>query len=811
MSYTLLVQSSAPKGYWKLNGTASGVVGASASITGSAANAFTVPPLTANSASAMIFRQNGASVSISNTYDAFYKNTESKTLTFEYWFSFTGNMLGQGYPGSVTASSQPYVSNKLNIIQIMNGATQIGSIYYDYNRNTFRYNINGAGNTEAYYPVRNLNTNFYIVATYSNKKLSLIVNGDDGVQGSLLDTSIFPTKASNVTFQINPNSINQASQEFVVSDLAIYDYPLNKDQMRRRVVLAYNPDKPTAITGTIETSYFDLTEKDYHLALSRSIVGQDFGYNTIYENNLSVDGAEGIFPKRISGFINSDQTYGASVAITASGLQSNASAAAQMADFGRIFSSEPFVTITGQVTMTSASGGTVFEVANAISRQGSVYVTAASNGFFVYTYDPVASSTAFAASVSTSLSASNSYNLGVSFSKETFYVYGNGVTGSGTVPGFAITSAALLNAGNVANSPSANSLLIKNLGINNSRQTTFSGYDFTENKMFMARFTSDLSISQVSTWVTNVPLSVFSTDIVGSKVWWEGMDNILVQTSQNGQSWTTIGLGDQLPGVNYRQLNQDLLLKVVTPFEYATELSNQSLNSLQISLYRDLSFLSSDGLFQILPQSDISASHAYNIARYADPILQRPSRFGLYFNKYSGSVGGFATIVPTSSAALPYAIEMWVKFDSFPYTTNYLIEGDTSNTHPVLYASANKLVYSSSATPTLYVNGASVASNAFTASAGEFYHLIFDFGAPLSPNASVYLNSKATSTASTHSHGCYGFVNLWNSAMSASAASARYQHFVANNISAVIDSNSNLWQPNWQSTSVNSASGFKIG
>jgi len=83
MSYTLLVQGAAPIGYWKLNGSASAVVGSAASISTGSAQSWTTPPLTMNSASSLIVRPSGASVSIYNSYDAFYTNFESKVLAFE--------------------------------------------------------------------------------------------------------------------------------------------------------------------------------------------------------------------------------------------------------------------------------------------------------------------------------------------------------------------------------------------------------------------------------------------------------------------------------------------------------------------------------------------------------------------------------------------------------------------------------------------------------------------------------------------------------------------------------------------------------
>ena len=801
MSYSLLVKGSNPLNYWQLNGT-----GNTVNLTGTNLS-YTTPPVISNSGSSLIVRKNGSSASIINAYDVFYKNFEKATMQIELWFSFNGTMNGNGYPGSLNSSSQMYVLNKLKIVKIMNGSTEIGSIYYDYNKNTFRFSINGSGNEDAYYPVRNLHTNFYILAGYSNRQLTLMVNGDSGDPGYVKDTSLFPYKSSSVTFVIDSNSLNLSTSNFIVSDFALYDYLLNKDQQRKRVVIGYLPDKPTSITTHLESSLFDLYEKDYQTLYNKVIMGSEFLSNTLYKNNVVIDDVYGIKYKNIPSFSVSDQTSNGSSIITSSGVQMVGQTAIQMSKYGDQFAKESYQVITAQVSNVSGSSNTIFYLPEVIDNQLGLYATAGNGGFYLNSYDPITFTTSSISFISTSLNNTSTYNFGMSIVGNNVYMIGSTTTASTTIPLLSINQSTSIYVGNNPYSASSNNMYVKNLGMNNTYQTDFSGYDFTDNKMFMSRFTSDYSVSQVAIWITSIPLSNFGTEIVGSKVNWDSMDNCLVQTSLDGKTWNTILRGEQIP-ITYGTISNDVLLKVTVPYEYEVELENQSFNNLHITLYRDLSFLSMDGQYSLTPYTDSSGAHSYAIKKIPEPMLQRLTKFGLHFDHSSGTTDGYAVIAPTSSAYQPYAIDFWFKADYWAPTQSYVLDQATANAvHPQIYfeQSSNHLRYGSGS---VYINGNYYADNVFTASTGEYYHIFYSFGAP---SASPFYINGQYQTSAKHSHASYAYINLWNSAVSASTASARYNHFVANNIQAINDIPVSLWQPSYYNDALTTASGYKIG
>jgi hypothetical protein len=223
LSYSLLVQGDRPLDYWKLNSNPTG--GNFNGINFS----YSSLPLTSNSACAFqVTYANNASVSISNTYDAFHKNYEDAVFDIEFWFSFQNMLDGSGYLKNSSTATQYFSNNKLKILQIMNGSSEIGSIYYNYDNNTFRFSINGDSNTDAYIPIRNLNVPFYIVASYKDKKISIFVNGEMGSSGEVINNS-FPLKPLG-TFVIDKTSLTSNSGTgFVINYLAFYNYPLSAD------------------------------------------------------------------------------------------------------------------------------------------------------------------------------------------------------------------------------------------------------------------------------------------------------------------------------------------------------------------------------------------------------------------------------------------------------------------------------------------------------------------------------------------------------------------------------------------------------
>lgn len=813
MTYTALVRGSSPLGYWKLNGSGSAVVGTAATVSNASAY-WTTPPLVANSGSSLKIVPGGASVSIYDTsFKSFYKKFENSVFSIEFWFSFNGTFDGSGYMKNLTPDTRYYTDYKLKIVRIMNGSTEIGSVLYDYNRNTFRFIINGNGNTEAYIPVRNLNTHFYIVATYSSGLLKIMVNGEIGAQGYVSDTSLFPARTSgSVTYRIDGTSINASTtMNYVIGDLAMYGYELSQSSQKGRVLYALSADKPASLTNYLQTSYFDFSEKNYHMIYKESLVGDQFAENNLYENNAVFDRNDGIKYIKITDLGPSDDAPSSSTVISSSGVTFSASNSALVfREYGKIFDTDSFRTITCMFTPLNASGGYLFSIPNCINKTNDLFAYASSSGVDIGYYDSTASIKLTISTIPTTLSASSEYEFGICIDKNDNAVAYVGDSGTTLlIENFDISAFNSIVIGNLVEYPLTNNLRIRNFGMNKDAVSNFASYNFEQNKMLMARLISDYSVSQMATIIRSIPTGNYDDDVMGSRVSWDGMDNCLVETSADGYDWQVVKRGESIRNLMYGDTNQNVLIRVSVPYEYTTEALNQSFTNLDISLYKTMNFVSDDGDYYMTVMSDtpIITYPICTIKRLPAPILMRQEKPGLYFDKFD-TVVGYACAYPTSSAFNISAVDFWFKPNSFPSASNFLIHvSSSSNYYVYISGSTQKVIYSPSAAK-LYINGSSVSSNSYTASAGELYHMFFDLSGSAPSSASVFLNSYST-TSATHSHGSYAHLNIWTNTLENGTASARYANFVSNNSTMIEDSTTLYWQPNWNSSSIVSSSAYK--
>ena len=844
MSYTLLVQSDKPIGYWKLNGSTEdlSVNDNSASILG--AVKYSALPLVSNSGSCMVISPTSGSVVIPNNYNAFHKGFERENFTIEFWFSFDSSvMTGAGYNINNSSVTQYFVNDQLKIIQLLDGSTEVGVIYYDYNKNSFRFKINDLNNAnnEAYYVVRNLNTSYYIVAEYNNKSLSITVNGDAGIPGAVQDFSLFPVvNKSNYNFVISPNSFNSsASMSYVINDLAFYDYKIPINDMRQKTIWAYHNDKPNLLTQTLNTSMFELEEFDSHMYFHKDIIGNGFLENKeIF--NLKIDSNEGItYKDKVYFTLDNSINAFASVSYSNNGISLFNSANLKLESLDQIMTKNGVFTITSQIKFNGGSNY-IFSF-NQLSNKSIYYATVDSNGFYFYNYDLNSASSTLIVSASSSLSIGSTYNFGLCIASGSVNIYGNSTSNIVQADNISIENGTILNVGNLIVSPNVNNTLnIKNFGFSNILISDFSTIDFTQNQMFMAKFIDGLYVSQIGYLIKTLSLSQFNK-ILGSKITWDGIDNIKVEVSNNnGFAWYPMTRGMHIPNIIASSINKDYLLKITIPYDYEIEKINQSFNNLQISIYKDLTFLSKDRNYEFSSQSDSTSSQPFTIQRNTQAINYRKDNFGIKFNPESGSsnyVPGYAYIKNLTSAINTYGMDFWFKPNSFNSASNYLVHvdyvvshfNDYQDTYTDLYSastadvattefylyvdsSTKKLVYSPSATAKLYVNGNYVTSNSTSVNLRDYYHLLLDFG-----TASGYdLNSTTIinglyNTASGHSHFVYGNINMWNRPITSNSASLRYISYVGNNSASISDSSSVIWQQNRYSSASVTASGIKIG
>jgi hypothetical protein len=815
-------------------------------------------PLVSNTSNAIQFTPYNGTLQyiyFPNKYDAFYKNFESKNFTIEFWFSLNNSFDGSGYlknlnqivGNSWNVGANQYFNvnnqfpsiwsppsiyepdlnkNHLEIIKLYNNdfSAPISKIYFDYKASTFRYKFydqNGT-NTEAFIPVRNFNTHFYVVAMYKNGKLKIFVNGEEGVGGQVNDYSLWGYRNSGQSnFVISNQSLQGSSTNFLISDIAFYDYEITKEHQRRRVVLANHMDKPVAITKELNTSIFDFYETKQHHLLNLNIFGSDFNQK-YYHSNTKIDDIYGLKSKELEIFSVSDYFPGTSSSITASGLQFyNNISALQMKKFGQEFAKETFTTISSQIILTSSQDSYLFSLPNTVNYQDTLHVRVNASGVFLgslpvtpdtvidaftdsftSTFGVSSITESLYASVGANLSLNTPYSVGVCFVNNNVYLSlsaspGTASSAVGLISNFNINKETILILGNSTANPIQNNLLYKNFGINNSFQNTFTNYDWSHSVFsgsisgqYVARFhpNTQYDISQIHHWVREVPLSSFGKNILGSKVNWDGMDNCLVQISTDGLNWSTITRGSTgfASTTYYQSPNYNQLLRVVVPYEYSPEFDNQSFNHLNIALYGDTSMLSNDGKFFFSASSDSIIYPAGMIRKFQMPIQTRTTNMGIRFNvDNSGSVHSYGVIYPSSSVIAAstsiYALDFWMKVNS-PTSSGTIIDDGLGNT--LTYNGT--AVYANNGAST-YFNG--IYASSATLSAGSYVHILYTNPAPASL---VYINGQPNTN---HINANYGYINVWPYSPSvnpAVTASSRYKSFIGNNITKIDNGTQNV-------------------
>lgn len=838
MSYTLLVQSDNPIGYWKLNGTTTDLSLYDNSASMGAGTKYSALPLVANSGSSTIIGPSSGSIVIAHTYDAFSKGLKKAQFGIEFWISFNSSVMdGNGYFKNSSSTTSYFTNNELKIMRLMNGATEVAYISYDYNKNSFKFDVNdpNSKNIEAEYVVRNLNTSFHIFAFMSESTLNITVNGESGISGVVNDSSLYTARGTNgYKWVIDYSSFNSsASMSYVINDLAFYDYMIPLSSMRKRIVWAYHNDKPSYLTNTQTTSFFDIEELDNHVAYHNEIMGGDFHtYKELF--NLEVNDNEGLrYITTASPVLDVSLSSSAALSYTVDGVTMSNYAAILISDYNNLLKSKKTYTFTSQIKYNGGSNY-IFSLNDNLNR-AIYYATAESNGFHFYQYSIDSSLSTEIVSATSTLSSGSSYNFGLSITNGYIYIYGNSVSNSSSISMPSITSETTLNIGNMVAIPNtSNSMNIKNFGFSNIDTIDFSTVDFTQNQMFMCKLTNDLTMSQIGYWIRPLNLGTFGNSLVGSKVTWDGMDNVSVSISNNnGFTWNDITRGTAIPNMIFSDVNKDCLIKVIVPYSYLPKTKNQSFNNLYISLYNNLVFNSNDKNYELIAKTDSSSYNSFTIQRNNQAMGFRKDNFGIKFDPISSSstyVAGYAEIISNTTAINNYGVDFWFKANSITTASSYLIHldyisdvylstytdlysGSLTATEFYLYVdqSTNRLIYSPPAAR-VYLNGASVSSNSTSITIGDYYHIGIDYGSASGYEShSVMTLNGLYETASSHSAFVYGNINIWNKTLSASIALARYQSFVANSSSIVTDISSTVWQSNWASNAITTASGFKIG
>ena len=795
--------------------------------------------------------------SASNQYDFLKSGKDYSTFTIEFWISFEDSLNGSGYNsifssgsslslGEVNSSSELYAVGSMNVygtsrmpIRIISFTdvytpsttyTENAVIYYDYNKNTFNFRV-GQNCEEASFTVRNTNTPYYVIATYANGELSIIVNGESGRAGRTSNSWTFST-GSSPQIHINnyKNTLSSLPISYSISNLAFYDRKLSLNSIRRKNVWAYHNDKPTLSSQSLGTSMFDASEKDYHLLHYENISGLMFQDNYVM-NNLQADYNFGLIGKATPSFtLDPASDSSASIYFTGSNayvsaLGARVPAALRLEKFGYLLGNTNALTISFTASFNSPSADYAFSVLNEDNNQY-LYSRISSSGMDIGYWDAINQIDSIQLSVIGTISASKQAQFAMA-------IY-NGVLSAKVIDSTSASHSASAAIGKVKFKPSTylsvggfleRDMFNMNCSYSNfafsSINTDLSSYSFNKNSMFIARLYNSPDISQIGYWIKKIPIAIYGNKILSSKVIWDGMENCLVEVStDNMLTWTTVTKNSALPGISYSNFNSDIYIRATIPFEYSYINGDQSFHNLEFSIYGSTLVMTQDLKYSMQGVSASPIYPTYNIQRKNNHISFKKDNFGIKFDQVKGylnSSSAYAEIIPTSSVTYPYAIDFWLRIDAQQSSSNnYILNSGSSSINPKIWFSPNSATssFTSASSPgalrysggaQLYIDGVAVSDNTKLLEIGIPYHVFYDFGAVYTGSA---LNLNGNFTAGKPSIATYGYINLWNEPVSSSTASVRYNtFFYPTTVQTSVESGSNITTAG----GISYGAGYKIG
>jgi hypothetical protein len=216
-----------------------------------------------------------------NTYKMFYRGTENKTFGIEFMVAFDDNA-----PDYINL----FNIKSLGLINILNLYKQGDTIYMSIN------GINSINSQAITYTtkkqINSLDNKIHVFALYSNKSISVYINGLSDETVNLVGKFVFEElTAEDVYCIVGPASTGKS---FTISDLAVYDKRLTSDEIRFHMSWANKDNSPVEYAKQINTYSFDMLENDRMFSVKKNfIVKSDYDAGAysglyVYNNGLTV-------------------------------------------------------------------------------------------------------------------------------------------------------------------------------------------------------------------------------------------------------------------------------------------------------------------------------------------------------------------------------------------------------------------------------------------------------------------------------------------------------------------------------------------
>lgn len=739
MSYQQRVLKDNPVGFWALDATSpsedsssgifvSGTRANNNATIGSAVITSGISPLVCggDASASLIHSSVDSKITISNTYNVFYKGAESKEFSIEFWMSLEqlGNESGE------------YKCSILNIPSVLQ---------LDIVDNIFTLAVNDpytSSTKYAYVEVESFDPQLHIMISYKDKNFSLGINGDN-ISSVQMDRRYYfnnsHTSLPNFIFACNSYS-NTA--RIIIDSIAMYNYKLDLLQIRNHMIWALTDKSAHSWTATNSGGYIDPRDQN-------AVQENYYMFNTDeewkagqFKNCYSEKGF--LTARYIPSMTQYSILNAPLVSLSAlNGLQiGNTDSSLVWDNFNNYM-------VPGSDTLTISvkpdNIGSFFSLSGFSFGQLSLRYTADDGGTLeLYSPETPAISlkepgvatgswktvliffTGNTIKMQVGSGLVKSHDLGnpINVTKLTMYL-GNTYT---TVDGV-ITTNSMVGG-------------LKNLIINPSG----GGW-------IKAELLSNYKISQYSEWIAQlIPKS--TSNIVGSRMHHgTSSRNIELYTSLDNSTWVKLEENaNQIPGISLNQPQPVFYTKVAinTP---DSSVNKPTLDFLEFITYKSM-YMDARGFhFSLVPYAS-NNKHSYIVRPNEYNVLSRDTNIGIYFQGATGSNVPGRGIVSVSDSKTYEAVEFWFKVHSDPSTTeNYIMHCDSTLDCGLYYDADLKLNLSGTGWANGYLNG-ELISGTPTLIVDEIYHFVGTLDA--ASGAVISLNGKFDDTK--HGNSSFGYI-----------------------------------------------------
>jgi hypothetical protein len=725
-----------------------------------------------------------SSIGITNLpqyYNMFYTGTENLSFGIEFWLAFDETPSSDNILFECKYLNDSFIKIYVNndkIFFTISGKDKI---------------TNNAISYTTYKQVYSWDSQMHIFAYYSNGAINISVNASSGYSTQVKNNFIFSyPKSYSRQFFYHVGSA-EATNAFIINDLAFYDYVLSDNAIRSHMIWGTHNASPQNYVQQTEGFSFDIKESE-----NMYVYKKDFSNPSSYKqgglNNLIIDG-KGLTLQTIPNLLQ----IGTDLSTSSGHLTVSNTSSAKFSNFSKYFSLNK-MSILGQINWVSNTGNspaTILSIEGINNDEWFYLAQDSSNKLTLYyhsvsTTSPYDSSSTILAQLS-SQNTAGTYNFGISFNGgvATIYLSNTGIATTTNIPSYTYSNLNLYFGNEYtsdATIPLAGS--IQNISIlpTDTPLDTYSNYGQYDSTTIT--FNNTLAISQIGTWTFTVPSSQFSK-IVGSRVVWDSgsSDNtalslnqyVTMQFSQDyGNTWSSVG--NSYPITKFADSSSveytDTVFKSTIFVKDSSSLDLPRMDNVYISFYKDLSLISDSGAFLLQPRQGTYNSDTYAIRNNFFNILSRPENFGIKLGPTSNG-DSIATITSTGLVPGYQTVEFWFKYDN---KTSSLVQVilDTIGQQATVYIDPTTNYLYQVGLDNLYVNGLSLTS-AKTLTEGEAYHIVCVY--PYQTSSMIYLGGDIN--RQNFSYGIYGYINLYQTAFTQTQAQNRYLSFLASNASQV--------------------------